>query len=110
MINLITCDKISKDASVMEQRDHVASEYNEFSEAYMKYMKDGSGKNMAHMVEEAIDCANSLLTFVDKVMGDKLDVALLMVACKNYLRGYHDTDPLGELELSDILSHRRGKK
>jgi len=104
MINLIPC--VDVDETLEECADHVASEYKEFKNAYTDYLGNPDGKNRGNMVEEAIDCANSLITFVAKATNNRQDVALMLVACKNYLRGYHNENPIALIEMGDINRNR----
>lgn len=103
MINLIPCVDVE---NIDKCREHITSEFVEFVKAYDDWGKTCDGKTKAHMVEEAIDCATALLTLVSKATEGKQDVAMLMVACKNYLRGYHDENPIALMESEDLTRNR----
>lgn len=102
---LIPCTDI--DESIEECKNHVCSEFAEFSEAYLEYIRaDKKAKVYCHVMEEAIDLATSVLSLALKIEedmktmnGEDLEVAEMMVACKNYLRGYHDENPLEKGEM-----------
>ena len=76
---------------------HLMCEYRELVEAWKNWEEEQKDKKrLADVVEEAIDLATSCMTLIDeleKISGvDKLaDNALLMVAAKTYIRGYHST-------------------
>jgi hypothetical protein len=73
----------------------------EMNEAYDKWEANPNGKHYAHLMEEVIDLANSVITFGHKLAKTNnrdadmdMDAVEKMVALKNYLRGYHNEKPL----------------
>ena len=85
------------DASVTECKRHLGYEYEEFCDVWAEYAgeKGYSNKVVAHMVEELCDLATACMTLADRLekeadIPDLVNNTLLMVAAKNYARGYHD--------------------
>ena len=78
--------------------EHFLSEVEEVKEAYEKWKAERTTKNATHLGEEFVDVATMATTML-KVMEllpelnqikNFDDHVLLMVASKNYARGYHN--------------------
>ena len=82
------------DTDIHSSKEHLDNEYEEFSEAWCLW-DESDGKTTAHLVEELVDLATACMTLADRIEKEVkipylANNALLMVAAKNYARGYHD--------------------
>ena len=82
------------DIDIHSSKEHLDNEYEEFSEAWCLW-DESDGKTTAHLVEELVDLATACMTLADRIEKEVkipylANNALLMVAAKNYARGYHD--------------------
>lgn len=72
------------------QAKHVASEYEEFQKAFCLYQTMSTGKQRAHLAEEAVDLMTCVATFLAAACPDLIVDAVQLVNCKNRMRGYFD--------------------
>ena len=82
------------DLDVFSCKAHLISEFAEVSEAW-KDWNSKEPKTTAHLVEELVDLATACMTLADRIEKEAqiphlVNNTLLMVATKNYIRGYHD--------------------
>lgn len=84
------------DAEIADCKRHLDCEYNELNEAWATYhWSEYNKKNLAHVVEELVDLATACMTTAERLeknnnIPELVNNALLMVASKNYIRGYHN--------------------
>ncbi len=83
------------DTDIHACKEHLMAEFAEVSEAW-KDWDSKEPKTTAHLVEEIIDLATACMTLADRIekeaqIPELVNNALLMVATKNYIRGYHNT-------------------
>ncbi|SHI56209.1 hypothetical protein SAMN02745671_01008 [Anaerovibrio lipolyticus DSM 3074] len=82
------------DSDIEKCKEHLCNEYAEFKNAWTNW-DEQNGKTTAELVEELVDLATSCMTLADRVekkvkIPALVDNTLLMVASKNYSRGYHN--------------------
>ena len=85
------------DADVHACKEHLMAEFAEVAEAWNEWKHEESKdkKATAHLVEELVDLATACMTLADRIEKESqipqlVNNTLLMVATKNYIRGYHD--------------------
>ena len=72
------------------QAEHVASEHEEFQNAFCLYQTMPTGKHRAHLAEEAVDLMTCVSTFLVAACPDLIADAVQIVNCKNKMRRYYD--------------------
>ena len=82
------------DADVHACKEHLMAEFAEVAEAWNEW-NSKEPKTTAHLVEELVDLATACMTLADRIEKEAqiphlVNNTLLMVATKNYIRGYHD--------------------
>lgn len=82
------------DLDVHTSKEHLFEEFSEVSEAW-KDWDSKEPKATAHLVEELVDLATACMTLADRIEKEAqipqlVNNTLLMVATKNYIRGYHN--------------------
>jgi hypothetical protein len=82
--------------AMQELYNHLTQEFGEVCIAMSEWRKAKDGKTMAHLGEELADLATMSTTMLQALekMGNSANFAnnvLLMVASKNYTRGYTNT-------------------
>ena len=85
------------DADVHACKEHLMTEFSEVAEAWDEWKHDENKdkKATAHLVEELVDLATACMTLADRIEKEAqipqlVNNTLLMVATKNYIRGYHN--------------------
>lgn len=82
------------DLDVHTSKKHLMEEFAEVAEAWNGW-DSKEPKTTAHLVEELIDLATACMTLADRIEKEAqipqlVNNTLLMVATKNYIRGYHN--------------------
>lgn len=103
------------DKEPQEVKRHLECEFGEFCEAWQEYLNEPSGKKLAHVLEELIDLATCCITLayrleVEHHINGLVNMSLLMVACKNYMRNYHKINPIKVLNTADLFGLLDEKK
>lgn len=85
------------EADIHACKEHLMSEFSEVATAWneWKHKEVEDKKATAHLVEELVDMATACMTLASRIekeakIPELVNNALLMVAAKNYIRGYHD--------------------
>ena len=82
------------DADIHACKEHLMEEFAEVAEAWNGW-DSKEPKTTAHLVEELVDLATACMTLADRIEKEAqipqlVNNTLLMVAIKNYIRGYHN--------------------
>ena len=85
------------DADIHACKEHLMAEFTEVAEAWnnWKHEEGKDKKATAHLLEELVDLATACMTLADRIEKEAeipqlVNNTLLMVATKNYIRGYHN--------------------
>lgn len=84
--------------TLSELLNHMIDEYGEVNDAWDEWTTQRNGKTLAHLSEELTDLATMCMTMLEAIevlpendhITEYANNVLMMVASKNYARGYHN--------------------